>query len=230
MHESTFEFTNDRDASFEVILEPYGMPYSVPPGATLRVEAQGEAFGELTVETDDRCIVIYSWATSTAKVYIGPDLVDDHDTPVPGIPWGMRMRGFVDMLFGGPGHTTEKETDAGRNRYVGSRSETPCRLIDLPWTTESVRTVLDWGAAPASSPHTHQEIAHWCDRFHMEHLDTEPCLALERALQVAVDVDCQWDLFLANTYTLKQLRHLDFSTVTLPTEWFDQWLLELQTA
>jgi hypothetical protein len=30
----------------------------------------------------------------------------------------------------------------------------------------------------------------------------------------------QWDMYLANTYTLPELQHLDFSRVCLPQEWF----------
>lgn len=46
-------------------------------------------------------------------------------------------------------------------------------------------------------------------------------------LAVAKDVDAQWELFLANTYTLAGLQGLDFSTVELPFDWFETWLLEL---
>jgi hypothetical protein len=55
----------------------------------------------------------------------------------------------------------------GRNRYVGSWTETGWRDIPLPFTRESLVTVLAWGAGEQSSTHSHQDIAHWCDRFHM---------------------------------------------------------------
>ena len=38
------------------------------------------------------------------------------------------------------------------------------------------------------------------------------------------DVDAQWDLFLANTYTFDELRILDYNSVRLPKEWFVDWL------
>ena len=44
---------------------------------------------------------------------------------------------------------------------------------------------------------------------------------------VVEDVDCQYELYLANTYTLEQLQHMDHSTVALPCEWFTQWLSQL---
>lgn len=117
----------------------------------------------------------------------------------------------------------------GRNKYLGSWGETECRHISLPFTLESVRQILNWGVQPDAAPFTHQEIAHWCDQMHMEFLDTDADPMLDVAVHIAADVDCQWDLFLANSYTLDQLRELDFSAVRLPTEWFVDWQKELDS-
>ena len=117
-----------------------------------------------------------------------------------------------------------------RNQYVGSWTEAECRLIPLAFTSESLRQVLSWGVQSAESPYTHQEIAHWCDRLHMRFLDTDDTPDLEIAIRIAADVDCQWDLFLANTYTLEQLRQIDFATIRLPTQWFVDWLNQLKTS
>lgn len=57
-------------------------------------------------------------------------------------------------------------------------------------------------------------------------VDCEP--EVDRAVGVAAHVDCQWDLFLANTYKLEELRTLDFSSVRLPVEWFTEWVKELK--
>ena len=62
----------------------------------------------------------------------------------------------------------------------------------------------------------------------MQFLDTDEAPDIEAAIRIAADVDCQWDLFLANSYTLDQLRQLDFSTVRLPTEWFLDWQRQLK--
>lgn len=116
----------------------------------------------------------------------------------------------------------------GCNNYVGSWTESQCLLIPLPFTPQSLRQILGWGAQPeAAAPHTHQEIAHWCDRMHMQFLDTDEAPEMEAAIRIAADVDCQWHLFLANSYTLDQLQQLDFSTVRLPTEWFLDWQRQL---
>ena len=116
------------------------------------------------------------------------------------------------------------------NRYVGTWTEPACELIDLPWSKESLRTVLSWGATPASAPHTHQEIAHWCDRLTIAHLDTDDPPDMEAAVRVAADVDCQWDIYLANTYSLEELKKLDFRHVQLPLEWFHEWIRQLDVA
>jgi|SRR5439155_18409573 len=116
----------------------------------------------------------------------------------------------------------------GRNKYVGSWREAECLLIPLPFTPESLGRVLDWGTHPDVAPHTHEEIAHWCDRMHMRFLDTDDAPDVDAAVRIAADVDCQWDLFLANTYTLDELRELDFSQVRLPAEWFLDWQRQLK--
>ena len=116
---------------------------------------------------------------------------------------------------------------SARNRSVGSWSESPCRRIELSCSEESLRTLLSWGAAPDGAPYTHQEIAQWCDRLHLAHLDTENSPEIERVVRIAADVDCQWDLYLGNTYSLKELQQLDFSTVRLPLDWFEGWRSEL---
>ena len=127
-------------------------------------------------------------------------------------------------------HYVFDRDERGRNRFVGSWQESECRLIDLPWSAAALRQVLKWGATPDQAPYTHQEIAFWCDRLHMAHLDTDDGPEMEKVVRIAADVDCQWDLFLANTYPLTELKQLDFSTVQLPAQWFEGWLLELDSA
>ena len=60
--------------------------------------------------------------------------------------------------------------------------------------------------------------------MHNLHMDVELAPNLERAIRVVADVDCQWDLFLANTFTVQQLQCMNFSEISMPTEWFVDWL------
>ncbi len=123
-----------------------------------------------------------------------------------------------------------KQKKKGRNKFVGSWRETASKKIELPFTVESLRVVLTWGAALENSAFSHQDIAHWCDRFHMAMFDFDTDRTMDIATGVASDVDVQWDLFLANTYTSEQLRELDFSAVAIPVDWFLDWLSQLDAA
>lgn len=98
-HESTYELTNTEDSAVQIIFEPFGMPYEIPPGKTLRVVARSEIKGELTLDDGGGELTLYSWPTSTSKVYLDNELLDDYHLPVPGIPEGMAMPEFMDLLF-----------------------------------------------------------------------------------------------------------------------------------
>jgi len=37
-------------------------------------------------------------------------------------------------------------------------------------------------------------------------------------MPILADIETQWDLYLANTYSLSQLQQLDFEAVKLPVE------------
>jgi hypothetical protein len=117
---------------------------------------------------------------------------------------------------------------SGRNQSVGSWEESHCKDIELPLTKDSLKVVLSWGANQEDSPYTHQEIAHWCDRFHMEGMEKDAPVE-EVAIDIAADVDAQWDLYLVNTFKLEELQKLEFSKIKLPAKWFDEWLKKLNT-
>jgi len=115
----------------------------------------------------------------------------------------------------------------GKNKYIGSWTEPISKKIELPFSIESMLKVLTWGAKPGESAYTHQDIAHWCDRFRTAMFDTDADSAMDIVTAVAADVDAQWDMFLANSYELKKLQELDFSEVRMPLEFFEDWLKQL---
>ncbi len=49
--------------------------------------------------------------------------------------------------------------------------------------------VLRWGTSPVTSPVNHQDIAHWCDRFHIAMFDIDIDHAMDVATGIAADVD-----------------------------------------
>ena len=53
-------------------------------------------------------------------------------------------------------------------------------------------------------------------------VDAEP--EIESLLPTLTDVETQWDLYLANTYSIIELQTRDFEREQMPKEWFDDWL------
>jgi hypothetical protein len=49
------------------------------------------------------------------------------------------------------------------------------------------------------------------------------------SLPVLTDVEAQWVLFLANTYSYEQLNEIDLESVKLPCSWFQDWLSKIDT-
>lgn len=98
--------------------------------------------------------------------------------------------------------------------------------IDLEFTRENALNLLKGGANPDESPYSHKQIAEWCDKFWCLYLDVDAPKGIEVLLPILADVETQWDLYLANTYSLKELQEGNFESVRLPIEWFEQWLQE----
>lgn len=87
--------------------------------------------------------------------------------------------------------------------------------------------MLAWGANPEASPYSHKQIAEWCDRFWCQYLDVDAAPEIETLLPVLTDVETQWDLYLANTYSFEEIRTNDFEKEQMPKEWFNDWLQQL---
>jgi hypothetical protein len=49
-----------------------------------------------------------------------------------------------------------------------------------------------------------------------------------RLLPVLTDVEAQWDLYLANTYPIDELRSRSFDDERMPVEWFVEWLAQIK--
>jgi hypothetical protein len=98
--------------------------------------------------------------------------------------------------------------------------------IELEYTRENALRLLELGANPDASPYSHKQIAEWCDRFWCQYLEIDAPKEIEKLLPVLTSVETQWDLYLANTYSLKELQEGNFEAVRLPTEWFEDWLKE----
>jgi hypothetical protein len=100
--------------------------------------------------------------------------------------------------------------------------------VSLPFTRESVIKVLEWGVQPIGAPHSHKQIAEWCDRFWCQYIEVDASPEIESLLPILADVENQWDLYLANTYQIEELRSRSFEDERLPIEWFEDWLSKVK--
>ncbi len=99
-----------------------------------------------------------------------------------------------------------------KNKYIGKWEESGWKEIKLPFTSENLKLLLE--KVLTTSEYTSQDIARWCDLYIMEKEKSD------RGYVIAEDISVQWDLFLTNTYSLEELKALDFSKVRFPAEWF----------
>lgn len=111
-----------------------------------------------------------------------------------------------------------------RNRYL-SRTESNLNEIDWAFSKENLVELLK-SVVNKTNQYTHQQICNWCDKYYMSFMNDDR-LDNKKLYSILEDISAQWDLYLSNTFSLKELQQLDFSTVTLPILWFERWLMEL---
>ena len=103
--------------------------------------------------------------------------------------------------------------------------------VELPYTSDTARQMLAWGATPSTSPYTHRQIADWCGRFWSEFMDSDDVPSdIEKLLPVLADVDAQWDLNFYNSFPLHELHLINQDQVQVPTQWFQEWLRQAAEA
>ena len=99
--------------------------------------------------------------------------------------------------------------------------------INLDFSKENTIKLLVCGENPEDSPYSHKQIAEWCERFWAKYMDVDAPEEVESLMPVLAAVETQWDLYLANTYTLEELQNQSFDSVELPLKWFTEWLREI---
>ena len=95
--------------------------------------------------------------------------------------------------------------------------------ITLEYTKSNLLILLNFGTTPNESPYSHKQIAEWCERFWSAFSDIDAPEDIKKIMPVLADVEAQWDMYLANTYTLSELQSKSFEDVILPIDWFIQW-------
>lgn len=102
--------------------------------------------------------------------------------------------------------------------------------IKLPYTSENFRELLD-AVCREENEFSHCDFAIWCDNLTM--VFDDECDELNEydstVKSIARDIECQWDLYLINTYSPEELQIMDLNQVSLPQEWLHKWLREFNT-
>ncbi len=103
----------------------------------------------------------------------------------------------------------------------------PSKLIELEYSKANLLVLLGHGAAPDKSPYSHKQIVEWCELFWNKYCDDDAPTEIEEIMSILADVETQWDLYLANTYSIDELRNLSFENVQLPLNWFIDWAAQI---
>ncbi|WP_428912147.1 hypothetical protein [Niallia sp. Krafla_26] len=80
--------------------------------------------------------------------------------------------------------------------------------INLPYSYESLVELLTRISKNVNN-FSHYDFAKWCDNFTMVFDEAKLSPIVEIAVTVARNIECQWDLFLVNSYSLKDLENID---------------------
>lgn len=116
-----------------------------------------------------------------------------------------------------------------RNRCVGSLEEAVAAPLDLPFSPDTLRRVIE-DELERRSPYTHQQVADRAERFALTRRDdAEGGADLALAVEVAEDIGAQWHLRLVNTFSLSELQRLHLELEAMPAEWFADWAVQLST-
>lgn len=98
--------------------------------------------------------------------------------------------------------------------------------INLTFSYENLFLLLTQ-ISKNKSNFSHYDFAQWCNNFTIVFENDEVSKITEHVLLIAREIECQWDLFLVNTFSLEELQKMDLTGVKLPLEWYERWLEEL---
>jgi hypothetical protein len=99
-------------------------------------------------------------------------------------------------------------------------------IIDAPYTFINLKKLLET-VCDKENKYSHFEFAKWCDNLTMIFEEEDLNENDLRCFTIARDIECQWDLYLLDPHSKKILQSLDINQVSLPQEWFLEWLNQL---
>lgn len=98
--ESTERIENDGPDELVLVVEPWASEYALPPGAAYVVRAKSHIAGALELERERHLVICWAWPGSTAEVWSNDQLVESFVQPVPAVPQGLSVRGFLRGILG----------------------------------------------------------------------------------------------------------------------------------
>jgi hypothetical protein len=90
------------DVPLNVWFEPWAEGLTFPAGTVVELKATAPAEGPLEIDRQERAVAVYGWPSCTLQVVIRGEVARDFSIPVPELPPGMDMKGFVAFMFGPP--------------------------------------------------------------------------------------------------------------------------------
>ncbi|RLS53657.1 MAG: hypothetical protein DWH91_13760 [Planctomycetota bacterium] len=105
--------SNIRDVSVDVWFEPWGMNHMLAAGGSFELEIESEIEGQIEIVESNDSIAVYSFPTSTIKIFRNGSLIDDLNVkfPVAAMPNNMSTKEMIGFLFGGPGLPRPSQDD-----------------------------------------------------------------------------------------------------------------------
>lgn len=103
--------------------------------------------------------------------------------------------------------------------------------IERPFAPESLHELLAEGARGSLSRYTHFDIIDWAKRYADELQKSAP-LTGENLLywQVVDDMTIRWELYIASTYSIDEMKRFSHVDILLPKYYFENWLTCLRDA
>jgi hypothetical protein len=98
----TVVIRNTRDTAVPLFLEPGGADYLLPPGEEFELRAEGPEGDHLEIDFGPDRLIAWAWSGSVVDLWQNGANLSGLSTPVPSVPQGMSVRGFMGMVLGDP--------------------------------------------------------------------------------------------------------------------------------
>jgi hypothetical protein len=98
----TVAVRNVRERAVRFILEPQGAEFAMPAGAVFELRAEGPEGDQLEIDFGADQITAWGWSGSIVEVWHEGVSLSGRSMPVPPVPKGMSVRGFLGMVLGDP--------------------------------------------------------------------------------------------------------------------------------